>query len=453
MKRVSLSLTLLVLLIGSVVSGCNGGSDDNGGGNGYVPPPAAEFQVNSLQVTPDEVPTGNTATIKANVTNIGNASGMYAGDLTVNGDIVKTFEISLNPGETAKLSFALNAGALGTQIIVLGGNTCTLEVFSTEIGLTIQSPLVNERFVSGEVIEFRVIVDSYLPLDASQLQWNSSIDGNIGNGPALQLNQLSAGIHEIEVKGYEESASIQIRVFNDLWALYQSPPSQAEIDRIMADFDIIQVDGEGEGEQWDAYAPWLFDQESTDPAIIVAIAKLDVLRHQRFSEPLPFTGGLTAYDHLKTYVDTIYLRLDCEYAHGGGGAINMNRSFSIWDGRMSGSADNLDACKTPFATLSLYPYIHPLYLVMHECRHSEPDEPGHIFCEGGLASDQQLENGSGYAQSALYTMWVYKYGLYDPDIIKEQAKEIAIMVLNGRICDAPTHSNPLVQAMIEELLQ
>jgi hypothetical protein len=66
MKRVSLSLTPLVLLIGSVVPGCNGGSDDNGGGNGYVPPPAAEFKVNSLQVTPDEVPTGNTATIKAN---------------------------------------------------------------------------------------------------------------------------------------------------------------------------------------------------------------------------------------------------------------------------------------------------------------------------------------------------------------------------------------------------
>jgi hypothetical protein len=38
-------------------------------------------------------------------------------------------------------------------------------------------------------------------------------------------------------------------------------------------------------------------------------------------------------------------------------------------------------------------------------------------------------------------------------VLKEQAKEIAIMVLNDRICDAPTHSNPLVQAMIEELLQ
>jgi hypothetical protein len=49
-------------------------------------------------------------------------------------------------------------------------------------------------------------------------------------------------------------------------------------------------------------------------------------------------------------------------------------------------------------------------------------------------------------------MWVYKYGLYDPPDIKEVAKSLAGTVL-GRICSLPTHSNPLVQAIVDELLE
>ena len=60
--------------------------------------------------------------------------------------------------------------------------------------------------------------------------------------------------------------------------------------------------------------------------------------------------------------------------------------------------------------------------------------------------------GSGYAQGALYDMWVYKYGLYDPPDIKNQAKSAAMSVLQVTFCSTPTHSNPLAQAVVNELL-
>ena len=51
-------------------------------------------------------------------------------------------------------------------------------------------------------------------------------------------------------------------------------------------------------------------------------------------------------------------------------------------------------------------------------------------------------------------MWIYNYGLYDPEFIKEEAKSWVIMMLNRAAWGTPpTHTNPLVQALIEELLQ
>lgn len=49
-------------------------------------------------------------------------------------------------------------------------------------------------------------------------------------------------------------------------------------------------------------------------------ANLDVLRHQDFSKPLPFTGGLSAYGRLKNFVRTFQMRLDCDvnFETGGG---------------------------------------------------------------------------------------------------------------------------------------
>jgi hypothetical protein len=321
---------------------------------------------------------------------------------------------------------------------------------SPAIDLVISSPIPDERFVRGEEISFSVVVSGKPDLYGFQLEWTSDKDGDLGTGFELTLDNLSAGSHVIEVCGYGACASISVRIYEDLWQLYQSPPAEGEIERILNDFRFNLIDGDESDEKWSAY-DHVFDQNSTDPSLLVAISKIDMLRRQRFYKPIPFTNGQTIYDHFKTYVKTINLKLDCSYNSAGGDQVNLNRNFSVWDGRVSGTPSNWGACKTPFPNYSLYDYTNPIGLLMHEVRHCEPSDPGHRMCNG-RHSDEMFEDGGGYAQSALYSMWVYKYGLYDPLFIRNEVRFIATMFLKERICTTPTHSDPNVQAIIDELL-
>ena len=318
----------------------------------------------------------------------------------------------------------------------------------TKIGL--QSPLETERFIYGEEVYLRALLISEQVVDGSALSWSSNVDGMLGQGMELMVTKLSNGAHTITVTGYGAQSTRLIRIFADLNDFYQSEPAPAEISRIKADFTINWVDGTGQDEQWSTY-PEVFDQQSTDPSKLVIYAKLDVLRHQRFVEPLPFTNINTIYEHFNTYVNRINLSLDCSYNTGGGGQVSLTRNLSVWDGRSSGTSTDPDACKKPFSNPKQNPYVSPLYLLVHEGRHSEQGDPGHIFIDGSQL-DPYLENGSGHAWATMYNMWVYKYGTYDPPAIKAKAKQIAKTLLSSRFPVKPTHSNPNVQAIIDELL-
>jgi hypothetical protein len=319
--------------------------------------------------------------------------------------------------------------------------------------IRVQTPVADERFVRHESVSFVAALVGDHPCDGAALVWTSHIDGKIGTGASFSVKTLSKGSHLVEVSGYGATATVAVRIFDDLGALYRAAPAEGEIDRIRADLTINRRSTPGVDEDWTAYEGLVFDQSSPDPNELVAIGKLDVLRHQRFSEPLPFTGGAPIYEHLTEHVHTLNLYLDCRYNTGGGGQISCCRTMSVWDARRSGTAEEPDACKEPFPNMEPAAYVQPLQLIVHEGRHSEPDDPGHTSCEGlSVPGDQALEGGSGYAQGALYSMWVYKYGLYDPPDIKESAKSLATLLLR-RICSIPTHSNPLVQEIIDELLQ
>lgn len=315
----------------------------------------------------------------------------------------------------------------------------------------LQSPLSDERFVSGETASLLAVLTSDRSFDGAELAWTSSLDGSLGTGSSLAVSNLAIGTHQVEVAGYGVSASTTVRVFSDLGTFYQAVPAAGEIERIRNDFTIDKVEGTGIDESWAPYQGTTFDQSSPDPTELAIIAKLDVLRHQRFTEPLPFTGGATIYEHFTKHVHTLHLYLECRLNSGGGGHIYLSRNMSLWDGRLGASPDNPDACKEPFANFQLFPYVVPLKLLVHEGRHSEPDDPGHGYCDG-RPKDAALEGGSGYAQGALYDIWVYKYGLCDPPDIKNQAKSAATNALRGTFCSTPTHSNPLVQAVVNELL-
>jgi hypothetical protein len=321
----------------------------------------------------------------------------------------------------------------------------------------ISAPLEQERFVKNEQVKFHAAVLGDQPPDGSDLQWSSSIDGHLGSGTEIQLVKLTPGNHTITVTGCGLSANVPIRVFDDLGALYHVPLSQAEINRVQQEFTLNYVDDTGTDESWSRYDNYLFDQNSTDPSKIVILAKLDLFRHQQFSEPLPFADVKSVYEHLKAYVKTFNLGLDCGVNNSGGGTMNLSRNMSVWDSRASGSFADPDACKKPFTNHAPAIYDSPLYLIMHECRHNEPGDPGHVTCTswsdpGGQpfsGMDQQFENGSGYAMACLYLMWVYQYGTGDPPEIKQDAKTNAISQLRGRFCTKPTHSNPKVQAILD----
>lgn len=237
------------------------------------------------------------------------------------------------------------------------------------------------------------------------------------------------------VDGVGDGASVAPK---DLWEIYQKMPAKEDVDQILRDFDFKWVDGEKE--KWGDSLN--FDQKSTDPSKMVILSKLNILRQQAFSEPLPFANGLSGYDWLKKNTRSIQLTLDCDNNRAGQGVLYLNRGVSVWDPRSSAN------CTEPFPNFQLMPYIAPLYLIVHEARHNEVGDPGHTCHQG--QSDAVFENGSGYSYATMYLMWVYKYGIYDSLEIKEEAKNVAMMLLGSRFCSTPKHSNPKVQAIIDE---
>jgi hypothetical protein len=148
---------------------------------------------------------------------------------------------------------------------------------------------------------------------------------------------------------------------------------------------------------------------------------------------------------LRRYVKRFVVRLDCGIASGGGGTVSLSRRTSTW------YASSSNCREVPPGQQPLG-YEGPLALILHEVRHSHPGDPGHTACRGRQGLDATLDNGSGFAWSALYFMWVYKYGSFDPPPIKDRARQAVRSMLQYSFCSAPSSGNPKVQAIIEEIL-
>ncbi|MFH2136130.1 MAG: hypothetical protein ABII19_00635 [Patescibacteria group bacterium] len=233
---------------------------------------------------------------------------------------------------------------------------------------------------------------------------------------------------------------------DDLAMLYKQKPSQWVIDQITKDFNITWENNPTTGEAWPS--DFSFNQDSSQPSKMVIISRLNILKNQTFSEPLPFTS-LSIYDYLKENINKIIINLNCNFNYGGESTLNLNSSSGNWRWLESGTCN---------PTQDFAPYMDHLQLLIHETRHSEAGEPGHMLSCGNVgdipwAHDQYFENGSGYAYAAQYLMWVYKYSVNDPPEVKERAKQDAITLLENRFCSKPTHSNPKVQAIIDELIK
>jgi len=313
----------------------------------------------------------------------------------------------------------------------------------SDIDIKINSPLPNERFVAGESVSFKAIAGHGHP-DLSQMVWTSDIAGELGRGAELQISTLGPGNHRITARLGTLTQQVTIREFKDLAELYRAIPAHAEVERILKTFSFRWIDGNLTDEKWQPYDPPVFEPTSYQPNKLPVVARLDALRHQIFSEPLPFGDSLSIYEHVRKNVKNLDMRLDCGSSSGGNGTISLNRFSSQWWNTYR------DSCKVP-SPPNQPPASYLFYIVVHEGRHSERGDPGHTSCQGKGNMDPDLDHGSGHAWAALYAMWIYKYGIYDSPEVKKEARGVAYTLLRSRFCSPPHSSNPKIQAIVDEL--
>jgi len=88
----------------------------------------ADFELSSLEITPNTVGTGDTASVKVDVTNLGKAEGTYTATLTIDGALVETTDVIVAPETTKTVTFAVAKEVIGDYAAEVGGLTETLRV-------------------------------------------------------------------------------------------------------------------------------------------------------------------------------------------------------------------------------------------------------------------------------------------------------------------------------------
>ena len=157
---------MLILLVGTAVTGCPNGGDGNGGSNGYVPPPSpADFRVSNLAVTPSEVGVGEEVVVSVEVSNSGGSQGTYTATLEINGGAVETKDIVVAAGATETVSFQLTEDTPGMYTASLDGLTATLKVGVELIA-----------FSSNRDGDFEIYVMNADGSDVLQITFNISYD-------------------------------------------------------------------------------------------------------------------------------------------------------------------------------------------------------------------------------------------------------------------------------------
>lgn len=193
-----------------------------------------------------------------------------------------------------------------------------------------------------------------------------------------------------------------------------------------------------------------FNPNSRETSNMIIYNALNTLKHQKFSEPLPFftANDQTLYELVKQYTHTFNMRTDkCGIAFAGDGMVSLPTLY--WDTKIWPDCRNLDPRQ-------MVPYTGSLSLIVHEMSHNLPDSMSHVDCVDPIKQhrDLTLHDNGGFANDAIYNMWVYKYGLYDTPEEKKSSREYAIGQLNDTICESPPrHPDPRVQNLVNELLE
>lgn len=140
----------------------------------------AEFEVGSLDISPDVVVSGEPTTVIADVENIAEVEGTYSANLTIDGAVVETQEVTVAAGAKETVTFQVVKEASGTYQVGIAELTGTLTVLKE---LTIgQQAALNQPAV--------VIIYT---------SWTASIVGRDTREPALSLWKGDAWICDLDI--------------------------------------------------------------------------------------------------------------------------------------------------------------------------------------------------------------------------------------------------------------
>jgi len=92
------------------------------------PPVPAEFVLSNLVLAPSEVNLGEPVSVSVDIENIGEESGSYTAEFSLDGVIEKTESVTLDGGESTSVSFSLTAEDEGDHVVEVGGLSSSFTV-------------------------------------------------------------------------------------------------------------------------------------------------------------------------------------------------------------------------------------------------------------------------------------------------------------------------------------
>lgn len=173
--RRNLGLLAIALSICLVLSSCAGPTPTPTPTQAPESTATAEFEVTSLVLAPTEVVAGEAASVKADVTNVGEAEGTYTATLTVDGKVADTKEITVGAGATETVSFTYSQDAVGTYSIRLDGLTTTLKVLKPALSGPAEVSITSNRAITDfpNTIAFTLEGSSTLPVATINLEYGT----------------------------------------------------------------------------------------------------------------------------------------------------------------------------------------------------------------------------------------------------------------------------------------
>jgi hypothetical protein len=213
----------------------------------------AEFKISTLSIIPAKVLTGQEATIKIDVSNIGEVEGTYTATLNVNGIKTDAKEVKLAGGKTDTVIFNLMNEISGSYNIEVGGMVGTLKVLKPA-EFEVVSLSVPSEMVEGETIVVTAYVTNVGDVEGTY-SGNLSFDdseiftSSVTIAPArtskiyFECSGLTPGIKRTEFNGESKTLKVftPIEIANDAY-LATSKQKSGQID-----FNLTQKITEDEG--------------------------------------------------------------------------------------------------------------------------------------------------------------------------------------------------------------